>query len=283
MPVLQLRRAESQLRSSLPEERVRAAPFLKWVGGKTSLLPELLEHVPARLRRYHEPFLGGGALFFAVAPRRARISDGNAELIHCYLQVRDGVFAVLDALARHVYEKAHFAAVRELDPMLPLSRRARGPLHLPQQDLLQRPLAREPGRPLQRPHRPLQEPALPRPGGADHRQPCAARAWRSSCAPFEEALVKAAPGDFVYLDPPYDPVSATASFASYTPAASAGTTRSASPAAASRSTAAGSVSSSPTPPPPGCASSIADSSSAWSAPRASSTPGPTPAATSTSC
>src|SRR5437868_12137519 len=106
MPVLQLRRDESALRSSFPEER--AAPFLKWVGGKTSLLPELLKHVPSRLRRYHEPFVGGGALFFAVAPRRAILSDSNAELVHCYQQVRDDVSSVLDALATHGYARDHY-------------------------------------------------------------------------------------------------------------------------------------------------------------------------------
>ena len=74
MPVVQLRRDESPLRAT-PEERLPAAPFLKWVGGKGSLLAELIKHVPARssLRRYHEPFVGGGALFFAVAPRRASL------------------------------------------------------------------------------------------------------------------------------------------------------------------------------------------------------------------
>jgi DNA adenine methylase len=216
MPVLQLRRAESPLRSSFPEERVRAAPFLKWVGGKTSLLPELLKHVPARLRRYHEPFVGGGALFFAVAPRRARISDDNAELIHCYRQVRDGVFAVLDALARHVYEKAHFAAVRELDPLLlaPAERAARfiflnktcfnGLWRVNRAGRFNVPIGR------------YKNPRFHDPAAlitASH----ALRGVEIECAPFEESLVKAAPGDFVYLDPPYDPVSPTASFASYTP------------------------------------------------------------------
>src|ERR1700682_3719340 len=61
MPVLQLRRDQSNLRTALPEEGVRATPFLKWVGGKPSLLPDLLRHAPppAALRRYHEPFVGG--------------------------------------------------------------------------------------------------------------------------------------------------------------------------------------------------------------------------------
>src|SRR5919199_3291320 len=94
-----------------------ATPFLKWAGGKTSLLPELLKHVPRTLRRYHEPFVGGGALFFAVAPRRASLSDANAELIHCWCQVRDDVHGVLEALSAHVYERGRFEAVRGVDPL----------------------------------------------------------------------------------------------------------------------------------------------------------------------
>src|SRR5947208_15176379 len=86
-----------------------ASPFLKWAGGKTSLLTELLKHVPSRLRRYHEPFVGGGALFFAVAPVRAVLADSNAELMHCYQQVRDDAGGVLDALAGHVYDRDQYA------------------------------------------------------------------------------------------------------------------------------------------------------------------------------
>src|SRR5438132_13070742 len=117
MPVLQLRRPASSFVSQPLDDAPKASPFLKWVGGKTSLLPELLKHIPARLRRYHEPFVGGGALFFAVRPRRAFLSDSNVELVHCYRQVRDDVYSVLDALARHVYERAHFEAVRPLEPL----------------------------------------------------------------------------------------------------------------------------------------------------------------------
>src|SRR5438105_8926401 len=120
MPVVQLRRpASSFVSRPLDDDAPEAAPFLKWAGGKTSLLPELLKHVPARLRGYHEPFVGGGALFFAVRrmARRAVLADSNAELIHCYRQVRDDVSAVLDALARHVYQRDHFEQVRALEPM----------------------------------------------------------------------------------------------------------------------------------------------------------------------
>ncbi len=52
-------------------------PFLKWAGGKRRLLPELLARVPKSFGRYHEPFLGGGALYFALRPKRASLADAG--------------------------------------------------------------------------------------------------------------------------------------------------------------------------------------------------------------
>src|SRR5687768_729326 len=63
---------------------VVASPVVKWVGGKTKLLSELIERLPPRMGRYYEPFAGGAALFFRVAPARAVINDGNADLIRTY-------------------------------------------------------------------------------------------------------------------------------------------------------------------------------------------------------
>jgi DNA adenine methylase len=216
MPVLQLRRSASSLRAGMPEERASAAPFIKWAGGKTTLLSELLRHVPRRLRRYHEPFVGGGALFFAVAPRRAVLSDSNAELVHCYLQVRDDVHAVLDELARHVYEKSHFQSIRALDPrQLPPASRAARFIYLNKTCFNGLWRVNRAGR-FNVPFGRYTNPRF--------HDPCALIAASQALkgveilhAPFETALVKASPGDFVYLDPPYDPVSATSSFASYTP------------------------------------------------------------------
>lgn len=215
MPVLQLRRAESPLRTTLPEERTRAAPFLKWVGGKTSLLPELLKHVPARLRRYHEPFVGGGALFFAVSPRRALLGDSNPELVHCYRQVRDDVYGVLDALARHVYERAHFESVRALDP-LRLSPPARAARFIYLNKTCFNGLWRvnRAGR-FNVPFGRYKNPRFADPSTLVTASQ-ALRGVEIEQRPFDDALGKALPGDFVYLDPPYDPVSPTASFASYT-------------------------------------------------------------------
>jgi DNA adenine methylase len=215
MPVLQLRPRESALRTTLPEERVRAAPFIKWVGGKTSLLPELLKHVPAPLRRYHEPFVGGGALFFAVRPRRATLNDNNPELAHCYQQVRDDVYGVLDALARHVYERTHFEAVRALEPArLPAAERAARFIFLNKTCFNGLWRVNRAGR-FNVPFGRYKNPRFADPASlitASH----ALKGVEIRHSPFEEAMARAAPGDFVYLDPPYDPVSATASFASYT-------------------------------------------------------------------
>ena len=196
-------------------EPVPATPFVKWAGGKTSLLPELLKHVPRPVRRYHEPFVGAGALFFAVAPRRAVLSDANGELIHCWRQVRDDVHGVLDALSAHVYERSRFEAVRALDPsrLRPAERAARF-IYLNKTCFNGLWRVNRAGRfnvPFGRYRNPtFHDPGLLLPASR------ALRGVQILRAPFEISLQRAAPGDFVYLDPPYDPVSETSSFTSYT-------------------------------------------------------------------
>jgi DNA adenine methylase len=193
----------------------RATPFIKWVGGKGALLPELLKHVPAKLKRYHEPFVGGGALFFAVQPRRAVLCDANPELVHCYQQVRDDVSGVLDFLAHHVYEQDHFTQVRALDPLTlePAERAARfiylnktcfnGLWRVNKQGRFNVPIGR------------YKDPRFCDPTTLIRASNALAGVELRHLT-FEQSLSMTAPGDFVYLDPPYDPVSPTASFTSYT-------------------------------------------------------------------
>lgn len=89
-----------------------AKPFLKWAGGKTALLPQLLEAAPEQIGTYYEPFLGGGALFFALQEegrfQRAVLSDSNKELINAYTQVRDNVQGLIRAL--NVHQRKYRAA-----------------------------------------------------------------------------------------------------------------------------------------------------------------------------
>ena len=86
-------------------KRVEAQPFLKWVGGKASLLRQLEEFFPHEIDRYIEPFLGGGAVFFHLKHRfpdmRAFLRDGNKELINCYRVVRDRPEDLMRLLDEH--------------------------------------------------------------------------------------------------------------------------------------------------------------------------------------
>jgi DNA adenine methylase len=98
------------------------APFLKWAGGKTKLLPEILQRLPNFMQTYYEPFLGGGAVFFALARQgrfdRAVLSDSNPNLIDCYRTLRDDVDTVIPLLKEHQHKhcRGHFEEVRALDP-----------------------------------------------------------------------------------------------------------------------------------------------------------------------
>lgn len=76
-------------------ETIAPKPILKWAGGKTQLLGDLLPKVPSSYNRYIEPFVGGGTLFFALQPENGLIADSNPELINMYRQVSDNVEAVV--------------------------------------------------------------------------------------------------------------------------------------------------------------------------------------------
>jgi len=100
-------------------------PLLKWPGGKSAIVPQILPFLPDRWSTYFEPFLGGGALFFNLLPSRAVIADTNEELINSYIQVRDRPDAVIRALRTHANTEADYYAVRASRPRTPVRRAAR--------------------------------------------------------------------------------------------------------------------------------------------------------------
>jgi DNA adenine methylase len=99
-----------------------APPFLKWAGGKRWLAPTVKALVSQiRFRRYIEPFVGGGALFFLLTPRRALLSDLNKELVDTYIAVRDEPEAVIKRLSLLPISRRTFAALKKVTPKTPLA------------------------------------------------------------------------------------------------------------------------------------------------------------------
>lgn len=78
-----------------------ARPIVKWVGGKTKLLPELRARMPKTYKRYYEPFVGGAAMFFALGPEDACLGDTNRALVDTYRAVREDVEGVIERLKEH--------------------------------------------------------------------------------------------------------------------------------------------------------------------------------------
>jgi DNA adenine methylase len=92
-----------------------ARPFLKWAGGKRSILPALIERLPAKFSTYYECFLGGAALFFGARPSPAYLSDVNFPLVLTYIAVRDDVERVITNLQGHAsrHEKKYYLEMRK--------------------------------------------------------------------------------------------------------------------------------------------------------------------------
>src|SRR5262245_60870567 len=93
-------------------------PFVKWAGGKRRLLEQYstLFPSPNQFRRYFEPFLGGGAVFFHLQPKRAVLGDLNAELINCYKTVKEEPEELIACLKKHKSSEKYFYQMREIDP-----------------------------------------------------------------------------------------------------------------------------------------------------------------------
>lgn len=195
-------------------------PLVKWAGGKGRLLAELLQGAPASYRSYFEPFLGGAALYFRLRPTSSVLSDSNADLINMYSCVARDPDGVIERLARHRLRHCadYYYAVRELwntPAALPGSvDRAAAFIYLNRTcyNGLWR-VNRRGGFnvPIGRYSDPL---ILDAPRIRTASRLLSGASLRA--AHFAEAVAGAGEGDFVYFDPPYHPISETASFTSYT-------------------------------------------------------------------
>ena len=93
----------------------KSKPILKWAGGKTQILTHLIRKVPENYGKYIEPFFGGGALYFALSPEKAIIADSNPELINFYKIVAKDVDSLIDELDGYVNDKDFFYEMRAKD------------------------------------------------------------------------------------------------------------------------------------------------------------------------
>ena len=94
----------------------KATPFLKWVGGKRSIIEDLKKRLPEKYNAYYEPFVGGGALFFELVPKKAFLSDANLHLILTYKAIQKDIDELVDRLKVHQkqHNKEYYYQVRSL-------------------------------------------------------------------------------------------------------------------------------------------------------------------------
>ena len=200
----------------------KASPFIKWVGGKGKLLGQLLPLLPpgAELMRHVEPFAGGAAMFFARRPARAMLCDVNPALVDTYLAVRDQVESVIAALeplaAQHAAAEGTYYRVRErYNARRGHTRAERAAMFV----YLNKTCFNGLHRVNRKGDFNVPQGRYKNPRILDESTLRAASAALAGCEivnqGFEALLATAKPGDFVYLDPPYEPVSRTSNFTSY--------------------------------------------------------------------
>lgn len=205
--------------AAIPQDVTAAPlrPFLKWAGGKTRLLPRILPHAPASFENYHEPFLGGGAMFWAIRERingAAHLHDLNEVLINVWQRVQEDPAGLHQALDWYMERdsKEFYYEQRTAQPETLLGQAARfiylnqtawnglwrvnkhGVFNVPWGD---------------RRFRGIDE-------GTLHRLSDALIGASITTNDFRDTLAKPQAGDFVYLDPPYLPISDTSKFYLYT-------------------------------------------------------------------
>ncbi|MFQ5782962.1 MAG: DNA adenine methylase [Nitrosopumilus sp.] len=199
-------------------------PFVKWAGGKRQLIPILNENLPKSFGAYYEPFLGGGALLFHILTERGgqkcSISDLNSNLVLAYTTIRDRIDELISSLKIHEknYQKnskSYYYSIRESNPRSEIEKISRllflnrtcfnGLYRVNSKGKFNVPLGR------------YTNPNIVN----ENNLRSVSYILQSSkvsirCRDFEAVLRDAKKGDLVYFDPPYQPVSETANFTSYT-------------------------------------------------------------------
>lgn len=203
---------------------VTPKPFVKWAGGKRQLIPILNQNLPRSFGTYFEPFLGGGALLFHMLTERngqkCSISDLNSDLVLSYITIRDRIDSLITSLKNHErnYQKdskSYYYSVRESNPRSAIEKTSRllflnrtcfnGLYRVNSKGKFNVPLGKYTNPNI------VNEDNLRAVSGI-----LQASKVSINCRDFEAVLRYAKKDDLVYFDPPYQPVSNTANFTSYT-------------------------------------------------------------------
>ena len=205
--------AEQALKQAIA---VPAKPILKWAGGKTQMLGDLLPKVPSSYGKYIEPFFGGGAMFFALQPEQAVIADSNPELINLYRQVANHVDDVICQLKKYENTQEMFYAVRGQDwTMLPEAEAAARTIFLNKTCFNGLYRVNKKGQ-FNVPFGKYKNPKICDEDGLKAASAALKKA-EIVCGDYLLVLEHyAQPGDFVFLDPPYLPISEYSDFKRYT-------------------------------------------------------------------
>lgn len=195
----------------------RVKPILKWAGGKSSLLPSLKEFFPKKFNRYIEPFMGSGAVYFALREGcSAIINESNNEIVNLYEVIRDEpreLMRKLDDFSKQ-YSETFYYKLRESIFIHSVFMAARtvflnktgfnGLYRMNSKGIFNVPFGKRKNCPALY----LEENIL--------RASVKLKSSLLKCEDFESVISKAGRGDFIYCDPPYDPVSKTSVFTNYT-------------------------------------------------------------------
>ena len=199
-------------------------PFVKWAGGKRQLIPQIEKHLPDKFSSYFEPFLGGGALLFHILYEnqnlKGYVSDLNSDLVLAYITIRDKLDDLLKSLQKHSdnyfsNSKSYYYSIRESTPknqvdkvskLLFLNRTCfNGLYRVNSKGKFNVPLGRYSNPNI------VQEENLKYVNQFLNQNKITIK-----CQDFSSTVESVKKGDFVYFDPPYQPVSKTANFTSYT-------------------------------------------------------------------
>ncbi|WP_216831012.1 Dam family site-specific DNA-(adenine-N6)-methyltransferase [Alkalihalobacterium elongatum] len=195
---------------------VKPRPVLKWAGGKTQMIDILVSNMPKQFNKYIEPFIGGGALFFELSPENAIISDANPELINLYKVIADDVNELIEKLKEMKNDEEYYYKVRAINPdTLTNVEKAARTLYL----------NRTCYNGLYRVNKkgefnvPFGRYKNPRICDEDNLQAVSRLLKRATIihGDYKEVLREyAEPNDFIFLDPPYLPISQYSDFKRYT-------------------------------------------------------------------